>query len=413
MCYNYISKGGANMIKLPKLPHGQGVFSIVNNETVEFRKTIKLKNGNSVRKAVYAETPKKCMEKMAELEKFLNQQVKAPNRMVLIDAITQWLENTHKETVKPQTYRRLVGTANNQIEPSAIGHIRYQDVTSDEIQELLNKLNQDQYSHSTIKKTHDLLNAFYRYASEKDSFKNPMLLVNMPKVSNIKAEQKDIEWLEEDEIDRFVNACNTSFNNGNPKFKYGYILAANIYLGMRGGELLALQWQDIDFINNSIYVSKTLIEAENQDYDKNDPERMKNLGIKRTRFYVQENTKTSKNRYVPINTKAKNLLLKYKNHSQYTEPDDYVISTSNRKTNTLKNLSDAIKAIEQEADIHKSCNTHILRHTCASLYFKKGVPIEIICQILGNSREVCEKTYIHFVEEQLKDAASKLDVIEI
>ena len=401
------------MANLPKLPYGQGVFTEINEDTIEFRKTIKLKNGSKIRKAVYAQTPKKCMEKMAEIEKELNKKNKSADFKVLVDAITEWLENTHKQTVKVQTYNRLLVTVRNQIDQSDLGHMRYQSVTGDDIQKLLNDLNEKNYSHSTIKKTHNLLNAFYRYVSTRDDIPNPMDIVTMPSVSNIKAETKEIEWLEEDEIQRFIAASGATYNNLNNKFKYGYILSANIYLGMRGGELLALQWKDIDFENNSIYVSKTLIEAENPQYDKADPEKMKQLGIKRTLFYVQENTKTSKNRYVPINSKAKELLLKHYENCQFTLPDDYVISTTNRKTNTIKNLSDAIKAIEEEAEIDKPCNTHILRHTCASLYFKKGVPIEVICQILGNSREVCEKTYVHFVEEQLKDAASKIDVIEI
>lgn len=72
-------------------------------------------------------------------------------------------------------------------------------------------------------------------------------------------------------------------------------------------------------------------------------------------------------------------------------------------------MSDIIKAMEQEADTEvQSCGTHILRHTCASLYFRAGVPIETICAILGNTREVCEKTYIHFIEEQLQNAAKQM-----
>lgn len=67
-----------------------------------------------------------------------------------------------------------------------------------------------------------------------------------------------------------------------------------------------------------------------------------------------------------------------------------------------------IRRIEEEGNTNvRAHNTHILRHTCASLYFRAGVRVEVICRILGNSREVCEKTYIHFVEEQLKDAASQ------
>ncbi len=398
---------------LPKLPYGQGSFFIFNENTFGFRKTIRLKNGKSVRKTVFAPTTKKCMDKMSSLEKELNLKYQAAKYMKLIDGILDWIENVHKNTIKSQTYRRLLGTAKNQIGLSSLGNMRYQEITGRDIQNLLNKLNADGYSHSTIKKTHDLLGAYYKYASVEDGFTNPMLNVKMPSISNVKAKTKEIYWFEENEIERFIEASGYRYNTGRHKYKYGYALAANIYLGMRGGELLALQWKDIDFEHDSIYVAKTLIEAENLKYDQDNKETMKELGIKRTIFEVQENTKTSKNRYVPMNTKAKELLLMHRDMSEFTEPEDYVISTSNRKTNTLKNLSDMIKKIEADAEIDKPCNTHILRHTCASLYFKKGVPIEIICQILGNSREVCEKTYIHFVEEQLKDAASKIDVIEI
>lgn len=141
---------------------------------------------------------------------------------------------------------------------------------------------------------------------------------------------------------------------------------------------------------------------------------MKRKGIRKVRFSIQNSTKKSKNRYVPINSKAKKLLLLHKSISEYTEPQDYVISTKNRKTTTIKNVSDTIKSIEIAAGTKvQSYGTHILRHTCASLYFRNGVPIETICAILGNTREVCEKTYVHFIEEQLKEAASKIDIIEI
>ena len=393
-----MGEGGKPMFdvsKIPKLPYGEGSMWVHNDRLLAYKKTITLPNGKKVRKTVFAESPKKCMENMREAERELLQQYAPSNKIVLIDGIYQWLENTHKSTVKPQSYQRLVGTARNQIEPSAIGHIRYQDVTTEEIQQLINKLNQDGLSHSSIKKTYNLLGAFYKYKSALEDFKNPMLLVKMPKVSNVLAETKDVEWFEMDDIIRFTDACGVRYNNGRLKYKYGYMLAANIYMGMRGGELLALQWKDIDLEAGTVYVYKTLIEYQD-------------LDTKKTHFEIQYSTKRDKNRYVPINTKAKELILEHYKNSLYTEPDDFVISTANRKTNTLKNLSDMIKKIEEEGDtMTRAHNTHVLRHTCASLYFRAGVPIETICRILGNSREVCEKTYIHFCEEQLKNAASQ------
>jgi len=381
--------------KIPKLPYGQGSMYIFNDKLLAYKKTIKTPNDKKVSKVVYGETPKICMEKMAELERGVLKENKEPSKTVLYDGIISWLENTHKSTVKTQTYQRLVSTAKNQIETSKIGHQRYQSVSSDDIQAVITSLVNDNYSYSTIKKTYDLLNAFYRYASAKDHFDNPMLLVSTPRKSNVRAETKTIEWFEKDDIDIFVKACGTRWLNGRLKYKYGYILAANIYLGLRGGELLALQWQDIDFESGNVFVNKTLIEYVNENG--------------KTIFEVQPSTKRDKNRAVPIISKAKDFLLKHKAECEYTEPTDYVISTSNRKTNTLKNLSDMIQNIEEEGGTKvRAHNTHILRHTCASLYFRAGVSIETICAILGNSREVCEKTYVHFAEEQLKNAASQI-----
>lgn len=380
---------------IPNLPYGEGKISIYNDKLYMFRKTLTMPNGKKIRKAVYAESVKKCMQKMNEEQKKLLQNNKASNKITLIDGIYQWLDTVHKPTVKPQSYQRLVGTARNQIEPSKIGHCRYQTITTEEIQEVINDLNKNGLSHSTIKKTYNLLGAFYKYKSALENFRNPMLLVKMPKVSNILAETKEVEWFEQEDIQKFTEACGTRYPNSRLKFKYGYILAANMYMGLRGGELLALQWKDIDLEKGTVYVSKTLIEYRDLDNNK-------------THFEVQNSTKRDKNRYVPINTRAKELIQKHYDNAEFTDPEDFVISTSGRKTNTLKNLSDMIKKIEEEGETTvRAHNTHILRHTCASLYFRAGVSVEIICKILGNSREVCEKTYIHFVEEQLKNAASQ------
>ena len=380
--------------KIPELGYGEGSMYPYKDDLLCYRKNIKLKNGKTVRKTVYGKTPAECMKKMIEAEHNLEYGAKKQSNLSLIDGIMTWLNTTHKSTVKPQSFQRLVGTAQNQIEPSKIGHYRYKDVTNDEIQEFINSLNTQGLSHSSIKKAYNLLGAFYKYVSARDGFNNPMLLVKMPKVSNILKETKEVEWFERDDIDKFIEACGSKFPNGRLKFRYGYALAANMFMGLRGGELLALQWKDIDFDKGTVYVCKTLIQY-------------RDLDTHKTHFEVQNSTKRDNNRYVPINDKAKELLLLHRDNSEFTDPDDYVISTANRKTNTLKNLSDMILKLEELGDTKvRAHNTHILRHTCASLYFRAGVKVEIICRILGNSREVCEKTYIHFVEEQLKDAAA-------
>lgn len=383
-------------IKLPKLPYGEGSMSIRKDGIIMYRKNIKLDYA-TIPKCVYGKTVKEVLQKMKSEEdalKYTNQSSQI--KETLCDAMYYWAEHTKKPTLKKQSYDRLYGTIKNQIENSEIGHYRYQSITSDELQTLIENLNGKNYSKSTIKKTYDCLNEFYRFMSTKYKIDNPMLLVSMPIKDNINAEEKEIVWFENEDVLKFCQEADRKWNTGSPKYQGGNALAANIYMGLRGGELLALQWEDIDFDKNVVHVYKTLIEARENG---------------KTKFLVQKSTKRNNVRYVPLNSKAKELLLKHKQDSNFTNPSDYIISTRNRKTSTLKNINDTVKAICKNGELTvQNASSHSLRHTCASLYFRKNVQIEIIAKILGHSVEVCRKTYIHFVEEQMKNAASQINI---
>ena len=166
---------------------------------------------------------------------------------------------------------------------------------------------------------------------------------------------------------------------------------------------MALCWEDVDFETRVVKVNKTII-ADDIDYDNNG----NNYKIM---YKIQKETKTSKSRYVPMNEDAFNLLKMQFKRSEFKEDNDFVLSTRNRKSTTIMDISDTIKAIEGRADTQtRYSGSHIMRHTCASLLFRKNVPIEIIASILGNSREVCESTYIHFVEEQRINATSSISM---
>jgi len=115
-----------------------------------------------------------------------------------------------------------------------------------------------------------------------------------------------------------------------------------------------------------------------------------------------------------MNRSAKHFLELQKMYSGFTEPDDYVCCTRDGKHAAVSYLSSNIKEIEKAAGTKvKLCGTHIIRHTCASLYFKMGVRTELIVALLGHSVEVCSKTYIHFEEEHKKEAVKLIDNYEI
>ncbi|CDA97012.1 integrase family protein [Lachnospiraceae bacterium CAG:215] len=360
---------------IPKLPRGLGSMCLTKNNTIEYKKCIHLKDGTQKRLTVHGNTPSECIQKMSEREQDMrNNSPQPPQKQTLYDAMILWLESTKKYELKPQAYRRELGTIRNQIGSSKLAHFRYQSITPEEITQLLNELNDKGYSYSVIKKTHDSLSAFYRHMSARYKFDNPMLFVSCIKKEYVNKPVKEMSFFTLEDIERFVAYIDTRYKTGKLKYPTGYALAANIFLGLRIGELLALQWKDIDFEKKTISVSKTLIEIDNPEYDANNVEEMKKKEIKKVLFTIQSSTKTKHNRQVPMNSNALLYLRSHLENSVYTEPDDFVITTRNRKTSTPKNISDTLKCIVKGAELStQNYNTHILRHPYVKPTTKKFI----------------------------------------
>lgn len=186
-----------------------------------------------------------------------------------------------------------------------------------------------------------------------------------------------------------------------PQYQYGFCLCANIFLGMRAGELLALRWKDIDFDKGIIYVHENL-------------QLVNNPSGKPRQIYETQSLKNYQNRHIFMNEQARRYLGLQKEYSQFTEPEDYVCCTRDGAHAAIAYLSNNIREIERSAGTKvTACGTHIIRHTCASLYFRKGVRVELIASLLGHSVDVCRNTYIHFIEEQKRAAVELLDDFNI
>ena len=166
--------------------------------------------------------------------------------------------------------------------------------------------------------------------------------------------------------------------------------------------MAALRWDDIDFENNTISVTKTVELVKNREYDEFNKELMSKRGIKR-HIYVEGSTKTYATRYVHMNHEARHLLLRHYEYSKNATSNDYVIATRVGNPNNPCNMSKTIGIIELRAGIDISSDgVHVLRHTCASALFRNGARVQNIADMLGHSVDVCQSTYIHFMEEQRK-----------
>ena len=89
-----------------------------------------------------------------------------------------------------------------------------------------------------------------------EGIKRPKKKVSVEELEDIEIHKK---FLEKDELFQFLRLLNITIRHKN-SFEVFTTLA---YTGMRAGELLALKWSDIDFENNTISITKTYYNPNN------------------------------------------------------------------------------------------------------------------------------------------------------
>jgi integrase len=172
-----------------------------------------------------------------------------------------------------------------------------------------------------------------------------------------------------------------------------------LYTGLRIGELLALTWEDVDFQNRTIKVNKNLKQVKNRDGDI----------LSNYKIIIQNSTKTnSSSRIVPLNNKSIEAL----NHiKEITGQYKYVLSTETGNNIFARAYDTMFRKIQKSCGFKEIYGVHALRHTFASLLFKKGVDVKTVSEILGHKDvSVTYNIYIHLIQEQKASAINLLDI---
>ncbi len=148
--------------------------------------------------------------------------------------------------------------------------------------------------------------------------------------------------------------------------------------GMRLGELLHLQWEDIDF-------------------------KRKKLSIRKKEFWIP---KTSE-REIPLSNDMFALLLKMR-PSKF-ERNYFVFPGKDGKVLRRKLRDDLIR-IAEKVRISDFTKIHTLRHTFASNLVMKGVDLPTVQKLLGHANIQTTMIYAHLAPDHLAAAVNKLDL---
>ncbi len=165
----------------------------------------------------------------------------------------EWFEEYAKLNLKSTTYTRQRQLTKRVY--AAIGHIRLDKITTRVIQKFINSLAQDgtneitkqPLSHKTMVHYLSFISTVIDYAIKMDMLTdNPCRRVTIPKGS-----KKERKILSIKETEEFLKQLEKA------PLKWRTFFTLDIYSGMRRGEMLGLEWKDIDFETGIVHIQRT------------------------------------------------------------------------------------------------------------------------------------------------------------
>lgn len=303
-----------------------------------------------------------------------------------------WLETVKKPTLKPSSYDRVENSLQNQIFPN-IGSKKIKSLSTDDIQLLINKIN-DELSFSTAKKAYNNLNNCLNLEVMKGRLnRNPVVGVVMPK----QLHRNDIMYYTTENICLIADEAASLLKNGKCKYRYGYVILLILNTGMRLGETLYLKWSDVNFEKRYIYVHGNVALVKTHTEEK-------------TYALIEQDTgKTEKStRYINLNDNAIMCLKKL----QALIGDSFrVVATAKETIVSPRKIHDTMRRILNNCEI-SNCRdiVHALRHTFATMLIRQGVDIKVVSELLGHTDvSTTIGIYYHIIEEQKHNAVKKLE----
>jgi integrase len=248
----------------------------------------------------------------------------------------------------------------------ALGSTRIDDITTEDVQRLKRALSEK--SPKTVNNVLTVLNTLLKKAVEWgaiDALPCAVKLLKVPEVS--------IGFYDFEEYERMVEAAAQT----NPNAHLIVLLGGDA--GLRGGEMRAIEWTDVNFKKRQLRVERNDWRGE------------------------VTTTKGNRVRYVPLTRRLAAALQKYR-HLRGAR----VLSHGDGKPLVEHVVTDLLAKVGRRANV-RSNGPHILRHTFCSHLAMRGAPVRAIQEVAGHRDLATTLRYMHLSPSAVADAIRLLD----
>ena len=322
----------------------------------------------------------------------------------------QWLFRWYNEyvipNVKTSTRVNYESTINRHLIPR-LGHIALGELKKTDIEAMYNDLLENGrvdgkggLSVKSVKGIKIALHAALEEALRREYIiKNPSSIAKVPTLRSTGTSKKEIEILTKEEQKRLMLACSNDV--------YGVGVFTALHTGVRIGELLGIQWDDVDFDKRTIQINKQVNRM--KDYSDN--------AKAKTRLGIQYSTKTASScRLISMSEPLAEKLAQYKDiqqaerqlwGSKYNNLN-MVFARWDGNYMDPATFRDKYREILRGAGL-KRLTVHALRHTFATRALEAGIPIKVVSKLLGHtSIEITMDTYSHVLPELQNEAVNRI-----
>ena len=202
-------------------------------------------NGKRIRKSVFGDTRADVVEQLKVLHGSISAKKLMPSsNMQLGQFMDKWLKDFKRPSVSPRTYEWYINISKSI--PEEVKQMLLHKVQSYPIQVMLGALKQQGLSVRSIKAVYDLLNQVFKAAVSFHLIgENPMDKVKITR-KETNSKQKALSPEDRRKVMHVVEGSIT----------YRPIIYAMMGLGLRIGEVLALTWDDVDFLRGTVSIGK-------------------------------------------------------------------------------------------------------------------------------------------------------------
>ncbi|MDF2854545.1 MAG: site-specific integrase [Neobacillus sp.] len=357
-------------------------------------------------RTVYAKSEKEARSKLKQLRVDDANGKVPPSRKKLSVYFWNWFDTFYCNNHTHQSCDSTENIFQNRVEPF-LGDFRLCDVTTDDIQKLMNSLREEGYSYAYTRRAFIVLSELFKHAYVvEDLQKNPMDRITLLKKDKYKPAKKIVP-LESSEVQLLEEVARRKNGRGNPLHRHGNVIVLMLNTGMRIGETRGLRWQDVDLENKVIHIRNSLV-----NYRCKDEDTSKTNG-KKTMVELKSPKSFSGIRDIPLNAKAIEALREIKQYAQkHGYESEFVGCTAKGNPLGKDPIVETLERMARDAGIQKPVNPHLLRHTFATriLSNEVGVDLAVASKMLGHSRvSTTHNSYVHVLQEMEQQAVKLLE----